>query len=493
SESPQGVFDVLERPLRERPDAEALVCRQGRFSYAELDALASRAAGAWCDAGVRPGDRVAVSLPNDVDILGAFHGAMRLGAIWVGINRILAPPEKAYMVGDAEASVVLVDDPDSLKDRVDARIVTLDEWRDLVRDSSGRPNVGDPDPSAPAGIAYTSGTTGFPKGAVHCQAGLLQPGAATVARRGWGPGLRKGDCFALTILNMMVLTTLLTAQAGATSVIMDTMDVREIAEWIRKERVMIWNGAPAQLHTMVVDQSIEPAALASLDEVWSGGGDTPDTLVERFEARFGVRVSRSYGLTEAPALVAIDDLQGERPSGTSGLPLDHVAVSAPDGELVLQARDRGPWAGRYRPMLGYWRNPEATAAVLEGTTLRTGDLAEVGRDGRVKILGRRSQLIIRGGANVYPAEVERVLSTAPGVLGCAVVGVPNERLGERVAAVIEADGDLDEAAILEHCRRELAAYKVPERLAFVERLPRNAMGKVPRDALLKLLDSPRHM
>jgi long-chain acyl-CoA synthetase len=250
---------------------------------------------------------------------------------------------------------------------------------------------------------------------------------------------------------------------------------------------MVWNGAPAQVYTMVADQTIEPAALASLDEVWSGGGDTPDALVERFEARFGVRVMRTYGLTEAPALVSIDDLEGERPAGTSGRPLDHVAVSAPDGELVLQPVATGPWAGRFRPMLGYWHQPEPTAQALDGTTLRTGDLGEVGPDGHLKVLGRRSQLIIRGGANVYPAEVERVLATAPGVAACAVIGVPDERLGERVAAVIEAPDGAEQEGILAHCRRELAAYKVPERIAFVDQLPRNAMGKVPRAALLELL------
>ncbi len=488
SGAPQGVFDVLDRPVRDRPDAEAVVCRQGRVSYAELDDLADRAAGAWWEAGVRPADRVAVSLPNDLDIIGAFHGAMRLGAVWVGVNRILAPPEKAYMVSDAEASVMLVDDPTPLRDRVGARTLTLEEWRTLVGDSKGRPSVHAPDPWAPAGIAYTSGTTGFPKGAVHCQAGLLQPGAATVARRGWGPALRKGDAFALTILNMMVLTTLLTAQAGGTAVIMDTMDVRGIVDWIRREQVMVWNGAPAQVYTMVNDPAIEPAALASLREAWSGGGDTPDALVERFESRFGVRLIRTYGLTEAPALVSLDDLDGERPEDTSGRPLDHVTVSAPDGELLLQPKATGPWAARYRPMLGYWRRPEATAETLDGTTLHTGDLGEVGPHGHVRVLGRRSQLIIRGGANVYPAEVERVLATAPGVQGCAVVGVPDERLGERVAAVIEASGQAHEAAILDHCRQQLAGYKVPERIAIVEQLPRNAMGKAPKAELLKLLN-----
>ena len=487
--TPAGVFDLLERPLAERPDAEALVCRGGRYTYAQLDALADRAATALYTLGLRPGDRVAVSLPNDVDIVAAFHGAMRLGAVWVGINRVLAPPEKSFMIKDSGASLVIVDDGDTAGG--DAQAVQRGQWVDVLESAAtGRPPVPRPDAEAPAGIAYTSGTTGFPKGAVHSQAGLIVPGAATVARRGWGPALRKGDSLPLTILNMQVLTTLLTAQAGGTAVIIDETSVRGIIEWIRRERVTVWNGPPAQLFTMVTDASIDPADVSGLDEVWAGGGDCSDDLRARFEARYGVPVSRTYGLTEAPALVSIDDRTGERPPGTSGRPLDHIAVATDDGEFLLGPVAEGPWAGRYRPMIEYWGHPDATAMALDGGALHTGDLGAIGPGGHLRVDGRRSQLIIRGGANVYPAEVERVLAGAPGVKACAVVGVPDERLGERVAAVVEVGPEgAEEEAIVAHCRQALAAYKVPERIAFVERLPRNAMGKVPAPALRELLSA----
>ncbi len=490
---PAGVFDVLDAALANDPAGLALVTRQGRTSYAELDAWADQAAGALHDLGVRPGDRVAAALPNDLDIVVAFHGAMRLGAIWVGISRALAPPEKAFLVTDSGAQVVLADEPSAtdLVGRVgqEVQIVAPAAWHAALDASAGRPRVPQPDSDAPAAIAYTSGTTGFPKGAVHSQAGLVLPGAATVARRGWGPGLRKGDSLPLTILNMMVLTTLLTAQAEATAVIIEPGDVASVVDWIRRERVTVWNGPPAQLHTMVNDVSVTREDLASLEEVWVGGGDCPDRLRAAFEERFGVRVSRTYGLTEAPALVSIDDVTGERPPATSGRPLDHVHVGTVDGELVLSARTSGPWAGRYRPLLGYWKQPEASGAVLTDGALRTGDLGVLEPSGHLRVVGRKSQVIIRGGANVYPAEVERVLGEAPGVGACAVVGVPDERLGERVGAVVERrPGEVpNEVAIMAHCREELAAYKVPERLVIVEHLPRNQMGKVPRAELLQLL------
>jgi long-chain acyl-CoA synthetase len=479
--APRGVFDVLDAAVAADPNREAVVCRSGRLSYAELDRLADMAAGALFALGVRPGDRVAVSWPNDLDIVVAFHGAMRLGAIWVGVARVLAPPEKAYLVSDSGASLVLGDEQ-------------MEEWRAALDASPGRPDVAPPDPLEPAAIAYTSGTTGFPKGAVHCQAGLVLPGAATVARRGWGPELRKGDSFALTILNMHCLTTLLTAQAGATAVIMDRGDVASVVEWVRREGVTVWNGAPAHLYSMVADESIDPIDLASLKEVWVGGGDCPDRLKRAFEERFGIPVTRTYGLTEAPSLVSLDDLPAASdtgiaspaPAGTSGRPLDHIKVQSVEGEVVLAPAS----PGSYIPMLGYWNQPEATAEALDSHGLHTGDLGEVTAAGHLRVLGRKSALIIRGGANVYPAEVERVLAEAPGVSACAVVGIPDERLGERVGAAVELrpGATPDEEAILAYCRQALASYKVPEKLVFVQALPRNQMGKVPQAEVVALLE-----
>ena len=499
--TPQGVFDLLEIPLRDSPGHPAVVTRQSTLTYEELNQLADRAAGSLYGFGIRPGDRVAASMRNDLDVVVAFHAAMRLGAVWVGINRALATPEKLFMLDDSGAKLYLVEDADDPGDGFSELAAKLDgrvkiagtrAWRQALDASPGPPDVPKPDPSAPAGIAYTSGTTGFPKGAVHCQAALIMPGAATVARRGWDQRLRKGDSLPLTILNMMVLTTLLTSQAGGTAVIIDQPDVESIVAWIREHRITVWNGPPAQLHTMVNDASIRPEDLSSLQEVWVGGGDCRDSLRLAFEDRFGVPVSRTYGLTEAPALVSIDDLTGPKPWGTSGRALDHIDVRSEEGELVMSPTRDGAWAGRYRPMLGYWNRPDATSESLAGGVLHTSDLGEVEQEGHLRVLGRKSQLIIRGGANVYPAEVERVLSEAPGVEACAVVGVPDERLGERVGAVIQpaAGSRLDPTEILAHCRVQLASYKVPERMALVDQLPRNQMGKIPRAAVTEILAGP---
>jgi len=334
---PTSIATVLDDALQRDPNHEAVVARSGRLSYAELDRRANQSARALAELGVGPGDRVAVSLPNDLDIVTAFHGAMRLGAIWVGINRALAPPEVDYILRDTSASLVIVDDDSHVAspDRVARRA-----WVALVDHQDTAAVSNDIDAFAPAAIAYTSGTTGRPKGVVHSQRSLLVPGAATVASRYYGPDLRKGDCLPLTILNLLALTTLLVAQAGGTCVIMDRIDADGVAAWIRDERVTAWNGVPAILYDMVHGSTV-PADLVSLDDLWSGGADCPESLQTAFAERFGVALRTTYGLTEAPSLVAIDPRGGPHVIGASGVPLPHLALEVlehPGTEQRLVAR-----------------------------------------------------------------------------------------------------------------------------------------------------------
>jgi long-chain acyl-CoA synthetase len=517
-ELPTSIADVFDGALAAAPDREALVTRSRRLSYAELDRDANRAANALLAMGVRPGDRVAASLPNDADVVIAFHGAMRIGAVWVGVNRALAPPEKAHLLADSGSSLLLCDaavaDQATAFDGVPTlrRTVVIDdaddpagagEWHLAVASASDeRPGV-TVDPLAPAGLAYTSGTTGHPKGAVHSQHNLLLPGAVTVATRGYGPDLRKGDCLPLTILNMMVLTTLLVAQAQGTCIVMDRIDPEGVAAWMRDERVMTWNGVPTVLHGLATNDAVRPDDLASLEEVWTGGGPCPDAVRAMFESKFRREVLVAYGLSEVPTIVSMDPHGGPHAAGASGRPLPHldvrivgedgVEVAAGEvGEICVAAATEGEWAGRYRPMLGYWEQPDATAATLRAGELRTGDLGFLDEDGNLHVQDRKSLLILRGGANVYPAEVERVLDAAPGVAASVVLGLADERLGERVVAAVEAEPsvvlDLDE--VRRHCAANLARYKVPEQFVVVDAFDRSSMGKIVRRDLAARFEPP---
>ncbi len=492
--APRTIARVLDRALADDPDREALVTRGGRLSYAELDRRANRAAHALAGLGISTGDRVAASLPNETDIVAVFHGAMRIGAVWVGVNRNLAPPEKRWQLADCGASVLLSDDP---LDDAGTHVVSLDDWRAAVDAADEEPIDRHVDPHEPAGIAYTSGTTGRPKGAVHSQHNLLLPGAVLVETRGYGPELRKGDCFPFTILNLAVLTTLLVSQAGGTSVLMDRIDAEGVAEWIRQERVTTWNGPPALLHTLAHSDDITAADLASLDEVWTGGADCPEVIRSAFHDKFGLPVLATYGLTEAPSVVAIDSRSGDdHAPGASGHPLPHLQVRiVDDGGNDVAAGEAGeicvgPAGDRYTPMLGYWERPNATAKALVEGELRTGDVGFLDDHGRLFVRDRKSLVIIRGGANVYPAEVERVLLEHPAVESGALVGLPDERLGERVAAVVQpkAGAELDVEELRAYLLEQLAKYKVPERITVVDALPRNAMGKIIRAELPALLE-----
>jgi acyl-CoA synthetase (AMP-forming)/AMP-acid ligase II len=495
---PRTIADVFAPVVAADPDREALVTRSGRWSYAELDRLASRAAHALAALGVRPGDRVAGALPNELDVILAFHGAMRIGAVWVGLNRALAPPEKQFLLDDSGTSLLLCDAPtaeqlEPSRGGGAVRVLTVEEgageWHDALAAAPDEPFASDVDPFAPAGIAYTSGTTGYPKGATHSQHNLLVPGAMLGASRGWGPSLRKGDFLALTILNMQVLTTLTTAQAGGSAIVFDRNDPVGVAEWIREERVTVWNGPPALINSLAHDDAVVPDDLATLEEVWNGGGDCPEPVRAAFEEKFGKPVLMTYGLSEAPTVVTIDDPDGRHAVGGSGRPLPHLEIRVLDDELCVAPATTGAYAGVYRPMLGYWNRDEATAETLRDGVLHTGDLGFVDDDGFLHVRDRKSLVIIRGGGNVYPAEIERVLHERPEIEACAVVGLPDERLGERVAVAVQlregatVTEEAAEALLREHCVANLAKYKVPERWLFVDGFPRNSMGKIQRREL----------
>lgn len=518
---------VLEPALDEDPERRAVVARSGELTYAGLDAAANRWAHALGDQGVSAGDRIGVSMPNDLDIVAAFHGAMRLGAVWVGINEALAAPERAYILRDSEAGIFLCgggtaeaisgvagEMPDGLR-VVDVTATGENGWQAALAAQSTEPIGVSVDPLAAAGIAYTSGTTGFPKGVVHSQYNMLAPGAYLNATRHYDEGLRKGDCFPLTILNLMILTTLLTSQARGLQVIMERVSAETVGRWVRDERVTVWNGPPPILYSMAHDDSITPADLRSLQEVWSGGADIPESIRNAFESKFGVEVRGTYGLTEAPTMVTIEVPGAIHVHGSSGLPLPHLELSIRDengrplepgevGELcvgparpeAIAGRLVDDWSGDvaaaelpvYRPMLGYWNKPQETAEALKGGVLHTGDAGTINERGELSISDRISLMLNRGGANVYPAEVERIVVSFPAVDSCGVFGVPDERLGERVAVLVQPKpGDqVDPLALVEHCRSRLAAYKVPEWVAVVESLPRNAMGKVDRRRLAEI-------
>ncbi|MEE2665522.1 MAG: AMP-binding protein [Myxococcota bacterium] len=513
-----SVADVLDRAVREAPEFTALVGRHARYSYAELDRQSNRAAHALLAAGLREGDRIAMSLENQTEIVVAFLGAMRIGAIWAGINRNLAGPEKQFILHDAGVRLFLGDAAacQQLSSRRSelpslARVIEVRPgeascgFRELLASAADetRPAL-DVDPSAPAAIAYTSGTTGVPKGAVHSQHNLLLPGAIAAYKGRATSATTVGVCLPLTVLNLMVLGPVLSAQVGCKCVLMDRLDAVGIAAWIRDERIVSFASVPTTFHDLLTHPDVAPGDLESLTQPGVGGANCPEEFKQLYRKRFGIEVQEGYGLTEAPTSVSHTDPQRPRIPGSVGKPHPHQVLRIEDesgtllpprevGEVCVGPTTEGPWAGVYTPMLGYWNRAEASAEALRGGWLHTGDLGYLDEEGNLYISDRKADMILRGGANVYSAEVERVLHEDPRVAECAVIGTPDERLGERVAAVIQLEAgargeqSVLEAELMAHCRDRLARYKCPEQICFVDAFPRNAMNKIVKRELAALL------
>ena len=500
-DGPQTVADVLERGVARTPEREALVGRSGRFSYAELDRQVNRAARELALLGVGQGDRVAACLPNDVDLVIAFLGALRLGAIWVGVNRPLAAPEKAYLLRDSGAKIYWVaPDLAGQVERITRVVPVTPGSVGRGVDDAPRPRVSI-DPHDPAAIAYTSGTTGFPKGAVHSHHNLLLPGAVAAATGAYGPDVRQGVVLPLTILNLVVLAPLVAFQDGSACVCIDRIDAEGLAEWVRTERVGHFAAVPTVFYDLLSHPSVARADLASLIRPEVGGAECPDEFRRLYRERFGADVVIGYGMTEAPTAVTRTDGNTMPAPGLCGKAVPQVEIVILDekdqplpsgeiGEICIAPRASGPWAGVYTPMLGYWHKPDETAAALRGGVYHSGDLGFLDAYGDLYIRGRRNDLILRGGANIYPAEVERVLQEHPAVAAAAVLGRPDTRLGQRVVAAVQlaAGATATDDELKAFARERLARYKVPDQIAFVPALPRNAMGKIVKRELEPLFE-----
>lgn len=498
-DGPQTVADVLDRFVARTPAREALVGRSGRFSYAELDRQVNRAARELSRLGVGAGDRVAACLPNDVDLVIAFLGAMRLGAIWVGVNRPLAAPEKAYVLRDSGAAVFLVAPDLAAQVEGVTRVVPVTPGSvGSGVDEAPRPQA-PIDPHDPAAIAYTSGTTGFPKGAVHSHHNLLLPGAVAAATGAYGADVRQGVVLPLTILNLVVLAPLVAFQDGSACVCIDRIDAEGLAAWVRAERVGHFAAVPTVFYDLLTHPGVRREDLASLVRPEVGGAECPEAFRRLYRERFGADVVIGYGMTEAPTAVTRTDGSAAPAPGLCGKAVPQVEIRILDekgeplpageiGEICVAPRSSGPWAGVYTPMLGYWNRPDETAQALRDGVYHSGDLGFLDAGGDLYIRGRRNELILRGGANVYPAEVERVLQEHPSVAAAAVLGRPDTRLGQRVVAAVQlrSDAATTDEALQAFARDRLARYKVPEQIEFVSALPRNAMGKVVKRELESL-------
>jgi long-chain acyl-CoA synthetase len=498
--SPQ-VRSILDVLLATEPlgDAEAVIDATARLSYRQLWQRVAATAETLHRSGLGPGDRVAVCLPNEVAAVVSFLAIVCSRMIWMGLDPRSPLAVRQRLIDSVGAAAIVARPagaeglrPAGIGAAIDADRVGLS----LAGDGASRLRADPPEPGTPAIIGFTSGTTGSPRSVVHSHWNLLLPGYYRGREEILGTHPRMGVCLPLSIGNVMALGPLFSLQTQTICVLIDTRRAPEVAEQIARERVTTISLPPAIVLDLVRDERVTPERIASLDRPSTGGAGCSDELKAAYRRKFGVDVARTYGLTEVPTVAAVEYWGVPTPPGSSGQILPYLRAQVVDGEgrplplgevgeIWLSAATEGAWAGYYTPMLGEW-----TAAGLsraDGGPLRTGDVGFLDADGTVTVVDRKRSLIVRGGANVSPAEVEKTLQRHPGVRESAVFGLSDERLGERVVALVAADEGVSAAALTAYARGQLAAYQVPSEFYFAESLPRNAMLKIDRPAARRVL------
>ena len=460
------------------PDA-ALWQQGGRWwSAGEFDDATRRAAGRLRTAGLAPGDRVVWSVGSSVDALIAHVGALRAGLVVVPANTAYTEPELAHIVRDVRAAGAVVDRPDQagwVRGAAPGGVV-VDTRLDLPDGDPGPLDAAGPDD--PALICFTSGTTGAPKGAVLRHRNLLA--ATESVTRAWRmtPDDRLVHCLPVFHAHGLAVGAYGTLTAGGSAVLLPGFDPAAVADTARAERATLFFGVPTMYHRLVA--SGRAADLAGLRLCVSGSAPLPAELHAAATAAIGSVVLERYGMTET-LMNTSNPYRGERRAGTVGYPLPGVDVAIDGtGEVLL----RGP-----NVFDGYFERDAANAEAFRdlgdggAPWFATGDLGE-DVDGYLVIRGRSKELIISGGFNVYPTEVEDVLLRCPGVAEVAVTGSPSDEWGEVVTAWVVADSVAPSVESLRTwCDGRLAAYKQPRLVRVVDALPRNALGKVVRSDL----------
>jgi long-chain acyl-CoA synthetase len=485
-----NLADLLTAAAAATPDAVAVKRDERELTYAELDAATARAAGLLRAKGVRPGDRVGIMLPNVEYFPIAYYGALRAGAAVVPMNVLLKEREVAYYLGDSGANVLVAwhafaDAAHAGADHTGADCVLVEPgaFEALIERCDPMPEVAEREPHDTAVILYTSGTTGTPKGAELTHDNLLRNVAVSIDV--FGLEGRVVTLGALPLFHAFGQTCGLNATiaVGGLLTLIPRFDGTKALEIVERDRVTVFEGVPTMYNAMLHSPRAGDADTSTLEACVSGGAAMPVELMRAFEERFGCQVLEGYGLSETSPVASFNRHDRERRPGSIGLPVEGVEMRVVDFDGVEVAQGEvGEIAIRgHNVMKGYWQRPDATAEVLDADGwFLTGDIGRVDADGYFSIVDRKKELVIRGGYNVYPREIEEVLYEHPDVREAAVIGVPHDELGEEVAAAVALkDGASATVADLRAFVKErVAAYKYPRVVWLVDELPKGPTGKI---------------
>ncbi|MEV0247023.1 long-chain fatty acid--CoA ligase [Nocardia sp. NPDC050712] len=483
---PSLTVNLLQSALH-YPDRPVLRFGASTVTYADLEERTARVAELLRSRGIAAGDRVAVMLPNVPEFVILYYGILRAGAVVVPMNPLLKSREVAYYLGDSGAALLFdwTDGPGEGAAGaatigtpvLDARTLT-----DLLADCPPYRQGTIVDAGEPAVLLYTSGTTGTPKGATLTHSGLAHNAAVYSASV---QDMRSDDVVlgCLPLFHTFGQTCAMNAAIcrGAALTLLPRFDPEAVFAAIARDVVTLFAGVPTMYSALLHHPGAATAQVSSLRRCVSGGAALPVELLHAFEKTFGCAIFEGYGLSETSPVVTFNHIGRPRKPGSIGTPIKGVEVRLLDlvdgvGEIAV----RGP-----NVMKGYWRRPEETRAAIPDGWFRTGDLARRDADGYYFIVDRKKDMIIRGGYNVYPREIEEVLYEHPDVIQAAVVGVPDPHLGEEIAAalVLRAGSATSAEQVRSFVRDRVAAYKYPRRVWLLDSLPTGPTGKILKRAI----------
>ncbi|MGW4638845.1 acyl-CoA synthetase [Sphaerisporangium sp. NPDC004334] len=493
----EGLGSWPARRARMTPAKVALRHDGRSWTYGELRERVDRLAGALRSLGVRHGDRVAYLGPNHPAFVETFFAAGAAGAVFVPLNTRLTAPELSYIVADAGVAVLVCgpgQEEAGAALPVARRVAVAGEYEELLAAAGPAPADEPVGLDEPCLIMYTSGTTGRPKGATLSHGNLVWNTfnlLVDVELTHDEVTLISAPLFHIAALAQTLVPTVL---KGGTAVLVPSFDVDQTFDLVERERITLMFGVPAMFAFLAQSPRWQGADLSSLRNLLCGGAPVPEPLIRTYQER-GLTFLQGYGMTEtSPGALFLAAEQSVRKAGTAGVPcfFSDVRLVRADGERAAPGEPgevvvRGP-----NVMTGYWGRPEDTAAVVspEGW-FHSGDIAVADEDGYVRIVDRVKDMIISGGENIYPAEVESVLYGHPAVAECAVIGVPDDRWGEvgKALVVLRPGAVAAPADLLAHLSGRLASYKIPKHVELLPVLPRNGAGKVLKARLRALYGS----
>jgi long-chain acyl-CoA synthetase len=480
----QNLASNLQAVAEHHPDRPALLIDSAAITYAQLNEATARVAGLLRERGVGLGDRVGVMLPNVPDFAVAYYGALRAGAVVVPMNVLLKEREISFYLGDSGAKLLFAwheSEAATIDTGADRLVVTTGSLLDL--DALRMDEVAERAGEDTAVILYTSGTTGKPKGAQLTHANLIAN--ADVSTGLFGLGSEDVVLGALPLFHAFGQTCGLNAavRAGAALALVPRFHPETVLETIERQGVTVFEGVPTMYAALLHHPERERFDVGTLRVCVSGGAALAVEILHEFERAFGCVILEGYGLSETSPVACFNHPDRVRKPGSIGTPVDGVELRLVDDErnevgpgAVGEVAIRG-----HNIMKGYWNRPDATAEAIDADGwFYSGDIARIDEDGRFFIVDRKKELIIRGGYNVYPREIEEVLYEHPAVREAAVIGIAHRDLGEEVGAAVSLKPgcDADPAELRAFVKERVAAYKYPRHVWLMDELPKGPTGKI---------------